>query len=309
MQPFELDLLDGGKASGRLRFPERTNLPSRMPLIVCMHGGSYDSEYFDADAQHSIFGLATRIGIPVIALDRPGYGKSKVVTVTDETYAEAQGKYINSTILPALWKEFEKRSNAKAIVLLAHSIGAMMATIAAGSYTVDQSYPLAGLITSGIGSQLHEGPREGMKQLLSIETNLINFDAQTKDAIMLQWPMKNVVESTTWQLTEKLNKPIPREELSDINTNWLTYWKKYANNLTVPIMYGSAEFDALWVSSNNAIEEYRQSFSSSPKVECGLIPKAPHCIELSCQSMAWYLRCFGFAMECVVAHTLHVTPS
>jgi hypothetical protein len=66
----------------------------------------------------------------------------------NKTYAERQGKYITSTILPALWKEYGELSSASAVVLLAHSVGAMMATIPAGSYTGTEGYSLAGLITS-----------------------------------------------------------------------------------------------------------------------------------------------------------------
>ncbi|KAJ6008611.1 hypothetical protein N7499_001337 [Penicillium canescens] len=71
----------------------------------------------------------------------------------NKTCAERQGKYINSTNLSALWKEYGELSGASAVVLLAHSIGAMMATITAGSYTGTEGYSLAGLITSGIGTE------------------------------------------------------------------------------------------------------------------------------------------------------------
>ena len=68
------------------------------------------------------------------------------------TFGQAQGNYHKSIVLPCLWQRFSERTRATAIVLLSHSIGAMIAIIAAGSYTGNEVYPLAGLITSGIGT-------------------------------------------------------------------------------------------------------------------------------------------------------------
>ena len=305
MQTFKLDLPDGGTVTGRFSFPAAAARPAYLPLLVCVPGGSYDAEYFDVDTNYSITSVSSSIGIPVIALDRPGYGGSTAAPAREgETYAEAQGKYINSTILPTLWKEFEKRSGATVIVLMAHSIGAMMATISVGSYTGDEGFSLAGLITSGIGTELVEGPRQAMLQLLNDTTESIHFDPPTKDAIMLRFPVQNVVEPEICKNTEKLNKPVPREELYDINMNWLSHWRQYSDKVAVPLMYGLSEFDALWASSEDTVESYRRAFPASPRINCGMVPMAPHCIELSLQSKAWYMKCCGFALECAVSHGL-----
>ncbi|UKZ79982.1 hypothetical protein TrVFT333_007746 [Trichoderma virens FT-333] len=246
MQVFELDLADGGKISGRFSFPEVTNPSGHTPLMVCMHGGSYDSEYFDVGA-------------------RPGYGGSKVVPVVgddDATYAEAQGRYVNDVILPSLWDSFAKRAGATAIVLMAHSIGGMMATIAAGSYSGDDQYPLAGLIVSGIASELVEEPRAAMIQLLANEESFVNFDAQSKDAIMLQWPSKNLVEAEICQYTAELNKPVPREELYDINTTWLKRWEKHAGTVLFSwctqesIDYQDGMDRTVYIATNSDIQHY-----------------------------------------------------
>lgn len=306
MEVFELDLADGGKISGRCSFPQAINPPRFTPLMICMHGGSYDSGYFDVEARYSILNFSTSIGIPVISLDRPGYGASKVVPVIGDnaTYAEAQGRYINNVILPSLWNSFAKRTGATAIVLMAHSIGGMMATIAAGSHSRDDQYPLAGLIVSGIGSKLVEGPQAAMIQLLANDETFVNFDARSKDAIMLQWPPKNLVGPEICQHTAKLNKPVPRGELYDINTTWLNRWEKHAGAVTVPVMHALGEYDGLWVSTKEATADYKKAFPRSPSVQSDIVPMAPHCIELSFQSNAWYLKCCGFAFECAVSYGL-----
>ncbi|KAF9887166.1 hypothetical protein FE257_010420 [Aspergillus nanangensis] len=303
MQQFEVSLPDGGTISGRFSFPtvaENVHLP---PLIVCIPGGSYDSEYFDANETHSIFTVATGLGIPVIALNRPGYGASTLPPNMNDlsTYNQAQGRYLNSTILPTLWTEFGGKANASAIVLLSHSIGATVAIISAGSYAGSEGYPLAGIITSGIGTELSQQPRDGMVHLMSEPSEFIHFDSDVKDALMLQLPHRKLAGLDMREHTERLNKPVPRGELHDINTTWLGYWKEYSSQIGVPLLHGLAEFDGLWVSSPQILNDYKAAFTQSPHVICEQIPMAPHCIELSFQGRAWYMRCCAFATQCTIS--------
>ncbi|KAF9894163.1 hypothetical protein FE257_009136 [Aspergillus nanangensis] len=306
MESFELPLPDGGVVSGLYNFPALTTSPTQLPLIICVPGGSYDAQYFDANADHSILAVSQKVEIPVISLNRPCYGTTTAVPAStdDLKYGEKQGRYLDSTILPTLWKEFARKSGATGIVLLAHSIGAMMATIVAGSHDESSGYPLVGLITSGIGTELAEGPRGVMIHLLNESSDLVDFDLAAKDAIMFQWPHQCLIDPKICEYTGQLNKPVPSGELDDINRNWLGYWRQYSDNVRVPLMYGLSEFDGLWTSGQRIVDDYRAAFQSSPLVNSQIIPNAPHCIELSLQSKAWFLKCCGFALECVVSKGL-----
>ncbi|GKZ51875.1 hypothetical protein AbraIFM66951_007893 [Aspergillus brasiliensis] len=310
MEPFKLSLPNGAILSGRYNFPPRDSKSTqKRPLIVCMPGGSYDFRYFDVQGAQSVFNLSSVLKIPVIALDRPGYGASTPAPDVENapTYAQAQGIYLNSVVFPVLWQAFAERAEASAMVLLSHSIGAMIATIAAGSYTGLEDYPLAGLITSGIGSELVEGPRQSMLHLLDEAAERIQFDVTPKDAIMLQLPHMNLAPLKMCHFTEELNQPVPQGELRDINATWLSYWKDYSTKVKVPLLYGLGEFDGLWTCSAETLAAYKAAFPESPKVTCEMIPMAPHCMELSFQSQAWYLKCFAFAIECIVANSIRST--
>ncbi|KAJ5359039.1 Alpha/Beta hydrolase protein [Penicillium cataractarum] len=310
MEPFKLSLPNGGILSGRYTFPPRDSKSVQTrPLIVCIPGGSYDSQYFDVQGAQSVFNLSSCLKIPVIAIDRPGYGASTPAPDVENapTYAQAQGKYLNSVVFPALWQAFADRAEASAIVLLSHSIGAMMATIAAGSYTGLENYPLVGLITSGIGSEIEEGPRQGVLRLLDEPAEFVSFEVTPKDAMMLQLPHMNLTPVEMRQFSEQLNQPVPKGEILDINTTWLGYWKDYSTNVKVPLFYGLGEFDGLWTCSADAFAVYKAAFPNSPNVTCEMIPMAPHCMELGFQSQAWYMKCFAFAIECIVAKSLRST--
>ncbi|KAJ5110191.1 hypothetical protein N7532_002836 [Penicillium argentinense] len=283
-----MHLENGGILTGRFTLPtEQASTP--IPLLVCLHGGSYDSEYFDASESLSISRISKQFRAPVIAIDRPGYGGIHHVPPatpdSDLTYAQQQGKYINGVLLPAIWREYGERSNS-AIVLLAHSIGAMMATITAGCYTRTEGYPLAGLITSG---------------LIEPDAEFVLFDPAIKDRSMLQLPGMDLVSPDVAELTAGLNKPTPIGELIDINKTWLGYWHEYSHAVRVPLMYGTSEFDELWKSTTEALEKYRQAFPSS-NGEFNAVKNAPHCIELSYQCDLWLRKCFDFAFRCIVQY-------
>ena len=104
--------------------------------------------------------------------------------------------------------------------------------------------------------------------------------------------------------TERLNWPVPTGELHDINMTWLRYWREYSDRVSVPVMHALAEFDGLWTVSPETLDDYKGEFLASPKVTSEVIPMAPHCIELSLQSKAWYMKCCAFALECAIWYGL-----
>ena len=274
---------------------------------MCLHGGSYDAEYFDCDADHSIATVAGALEIPVISVTRPGYCNSTIVPTENndnETYAQRQGQYLKSTILPALWSNYGKQSGSTALVFLGHSIGGMMAIIAAGSHTGSEGFPLGGLIVSGIGSAPEPSARAAIMEILSSKPECVNFDPGLKDDLMLQLPHNNLTNPKMKDKTAHLNKPMPYDEAYDINVTWLDHLRQYAGAIRVPVMYNISEIDGLWLSTPDAIRNFRNAFISSPRVEAAILPMAPHCIELSRQSKGWLTRCCGFAMESAIQRNL-----
>src|ERR1700742_2709170 len=93
------------------------------PLVVALPGGTYTSIYFDVPGQ-SLLDTAETVGVPVIAVDRPGYRGS--------TKAETDGSIIlrNAEVLEhligELWDTYG--SGAPGVVLIGHSIGGAVTT-------------------------------------------------------------------------------------------------------------------------------------------------------------------------------------
>ncbi|KNG89509.1 hypothetical protein ANOM_002230 [Aspergillus nomiae NRRL 13137] len=106
--------------------------------------------------------------------------------------------------------------------------------------------------------------------------------------------------------TEDLNKLVPLDELHDVCTTWQSYWRSYAERVTVPFLYAVVDQDGFWDSSEEGTMQSTQVFQTeSPKVENVGMPMAPHCMEMSLQGTAWLLRCLGFAIECTMGQDIY----
>ncbi|KAB8231817.1 alpha/beta fold hydrolase [Aspergillus alliaceus] len=294
---FSLDLGGSRALTGRVSIPNplQTSGTSRpVPLLVCIHGGSYDSEYFDIDSKHSIFELGRSLRIPVVAIDRPGYGgstaypdlKNEDIEERGTTFSNEQGKYLDSIVFPALWKEFGPSSGAASMVVFPHSIGGMVAIIAAAMYANNdgkKQYPLTGLIVSGIGckSHMHESPDSNQRSSENNNGNRESLHTDEQQTHMRFNPIPSY--------TEALNKPVPLGELHDIRTTWQNYWVSYAEQITVPFLYGVGDHDGFWDSSEEGIAQFTDVFrTSSPRVQSVVVPMAPHCVEMSCKERRGY---------------------
>ncbi|KAL2833182.1 hypothetical protein BJY01DRAFT_239541 [Aspergillus pseudoustus] len=117
-----------------------------------------------------------------------------------------------------------------------------------------------------------------------------------KDKIMFR---PDTCSAEVLSQSERLNATLPALEVQQFGRTWMPVRRdKWAVHITAPVMFTLVEDDPFFESTENEAEKYKKAFSSSSRVDTSLVPKAPHCMELSYWSQGWYARCFGFAMEC-----------
>ncbi|KAF2159764.1 hypothetical protein M409DRAFT_29767 [Zasmidium cellare ATCC 36951] len=320
MQPFELALPEGRKTTGLIHFPAQSSRKRiSTPSIVTLHGGTYTASYFNVDDEHSIGNIAKALGAPVVCVTRPGYGDSSVQPRdSDETWIHQQGRFFHETILPAIWQEYGgAKTNSTSIVLLGHSVGGGVVIATAARYSTENSpkYPLSGLVTSGISSTVSKAlaqqqePGGNVEEAQKVENKSTQNDGTflwpiaMKDQLLLCSNM-NLCSPSILEASESLNAPIPAPETLDVQKQWFEYWRELAAEVKVPHMNTMPEYDWLWEVNREIMEDFGRAFESCPRMEISILPEAPHCIELSRQSEAWYFRSFGFAMECAGAFDL-----
>jgi pimeloyl-ACP methyl ester carboxylesterase len=302
--PFSFKLPDGNTLTGWQSFPDRASINGPgTPLIVGMHGGSYDSSYFNASPKTSILRITEATGIPVISIDRPGYqGSSALPKLKDgETYIQQCGQYLNDIVLPHIWNEIaQARQSPKptSIVLHAHSIGAAIAIVAAGLCTEESRYPLAGISLSGIGIEYLPAIQANMAHVLDahIPPPTIKFPTDAKDEIM--FGLEGLFDPKIKEETEQLNNAMAFAEVLDIQRLWPGYWDTYASKVEIPVFYVAAQHDAMFVSTPQNAEDFGKHFTKCKVIDVAYVPSAGHCIELGHQGIGYLTRVVGWAMNC-----------
>ena len=119
----------GMSITGKRRPAEGAAVAQDVPLIIAVHGGTYTSEYFDIPG-HSLLDHAAGLGIPIVAIDRPGYRVSTPVGASDSIILK--NAEVLDQVIAELWEAWGQGTSG--VFLIGHSIGgAVVTAIAAGN--------------------------------------------------------------------------------------------------------------------------------------------------------------------------------
>jgi pimeloyl-ACP methyl ester carboxylesterase len=199
------------------------------PLIVALHGGSHTATYFDVPG-YSLLERSAAVNIPIIALDRPGYGDSTPLVSADASIAR------NAEVLDeAIGKMWQERGAGRDVVLIGHSIGGEITNAIAARRP---TWPLCGIAISGVGLL---APRQLEIQTAALpDIPLITRPSPMKDAAMFgpPWTYDDVMP----QASHIADAPVPRREIIDITSWWSKKVRALAAAVTVPVHYRQAEF-------------------------------------------------------------------
>jgi pimeloyl-ACP methyl ester carboxylesterase len=273
--------------SGRARTGEHA-APADAPLIVAIHGGTYTSIYFDVPG-YSLLDRAAALGIPALAIDRPGYLESSPFSPEDATI-ELNAKRLDEAI-GHLWEKFG--NGGPGIVVIGHSIG--------GAITVDiaarrPKWPLLGIAVSGVGLEVATGSGEAWASLPKIP--MVELPSELKDGVMFgpAWTFNADMPVSS----HAADAPVPRAELIDITSTWGKRVRSLAANVAVPVHYRQAQFDRLWIVDEEQVKNFAAAFSGAPQVDARLFASAGHCIDFHRLGRAFQLDQLAFALRCAV---------
>ena len=256
------------------------------PLIVAVHGGTYSSLYFDVPG-HSLFSQAAAIGVPILALDRPGYGES-VELAESESTLRGNAAFLRNALGDA-WSRY--RGSAQGIVLVAHSIGAAISMIVAGE---ELDWPLLGLAISGVGLRTPPGHREAWAALPP--TYRVEIPSALKDQVMFGPP--GSYDEHMPAASHIADVPAPKAELVDIVSTWHDVVRDVAARISVPVHYRQGEFDGLWIVSEAEVKGFNDALVNAPRVDARLMPGVGHCIDFHREGGDFQMQQLAFAMQC-----------
>ena len=257
-----------------------------LPLVVAVHGGTYTSKYFDV-AGYSLLDRASALNIPIVAIDRPGYGESALLPEADSTI-RGQARYLIGP-LEEIWERYGK--GTRGIVLIAHSIGA---AISAAIASEPGGLPLIGLAISGVGLRTpgeHRGAWDSLPK-----TPLVDLPTPMKDSLMFGPP--GSFDPAMPAASHIANTRAVRAELVDIVSVWHEIVHEVLGKVAVPVHYRHAEMDHLWIVNQGEIDGFARALTKSPRVDAAMIRNTGHCMDFHRVGAALHMQQLGFALQC-----------
>lgn len=252
-------------------------------MLVTLHGGGLHSGYFHGTAHPdvSLLTLGRALGYSVLALDRPGYGRS---ADAPDSVTTASGQA--QAIWQALQNSFMVRDFGEGLFLVGHSFGSMVATDMAG--TVPKGAPLAGLAISGVGTRY---------QPAVLETFELGAAAPKPDRRM-HWGDEILYPAATFDSGVRPHAAMPSPEPVDAR-RWPELVASVASKIEVPVQLVLAESELNWNAGPSGLKELERLFTRAAFVETGIQRFASHNISLGWSARAYHLRVLAFAEDCL----------
>lgn len=272
-----------GRMSGRSRLPQEA---FDAPLIVAIHGGSYDSAYFDT-AGHSLLDRAEANGLAIVAIDRPGYGDTPLLSRAEMTLA-GQARFLTG-VLGELWAAHG--AERPGIVLIAHSIGAAIALLVASE---PGDLPLLGVAVSGVGLRTPEGHNAAWDALP--DTDLVLLPEEMKDMVM--FGPAGSFDPAAVAAARTANRTTPKVELLEITGVWHALAADVLGRIAVPVHYRQGEGDKLWIVDEGEVRGFAQALGRSPRVDAAMLRGTGHCLDFHAIGPAFQLSQLSFALQC-----------
>ncbi|MET9130955.1 alpha/beta fold hydrolase [Streptomyces antibioticus] len=248
--------------------------------VVALHGSGMNAAYFHAraDPRLSLLTLGPRLGYTVLALDRPGYGRSASAVPDGQRLAEQ-----TRTVRAALADFAARHGTGAGLFLLAHSFGGKVALTAAA----DDGVPgLLGLDVSGCGHE-YAVPPGAVSDLDGPERRRRNWGP------LRLYPPGTFVAGGAFVAT------VPAREFADLE-DWPRVLDTAAPRIRVPVRFTFAEHEGWWRHDDTRLRSLRTRFTAAPRVVVERRADAGHNISLGWAARAYHLSALAFLEECLV---------
>ena len=254
------------------------------PLVIAIHGGTYNSRYFDV-AGHSLIESAGRNGIRAIAIDRYGYGETPFIA---DMSILGQARALSEALVP-VWKAH--CGKARGVVLIGHSIGAAITLAIAAA---PGELPLLGIAISGIGVRTPGSHSAMWNALPNLPT--VDMPGVIKDQLMFGQPGSFAAHMPA--ASHVADAPVPKAELVDIVGGWQQQAAAVSAAVRVPVHYRQAEHDRLWVVDRSEVDAFAARFTHTPRIDAAMVRDTGHCMDFHTIGSALHLQQLGFAVQC-----------
>ena len=260
-----------------------------LPLVIAVHGGGYTSAYFDVP-DYSLLDRAAGLGLPIIAVDRPGYGGSSPVS-PDGSVLLANAAALEH-LISELWAA--NGAGTAGVFLIGHSIGAEISLLIAAR---KPPWPLLGIAVSGCLLRQPEGFAERWAAIPDLTMESPN-DQKAARMFGPEWTRRGDMPEASYFTSV----PVLTAELVETASNWQDTFREIAPNISVPVHLRQGEFEKLWITDAEQIAEFTADLTACPQVDAEIFPAAGHAIDYHRAGAAFQVQQLSFALNCAARH-------
>lgn len=284
MSSSRFDLVDDGVQVGGL---VNGSAGRGRPLLVCLHGGGYNSGYFDLPG-HSLLDRGERNGFKVLALDRLSYGATDAYEGDD--VFEANTRVVGSAI-GRIWET--SADPHCGVIVVGQPIGAVIALLIAAQHP---QWPLLGVSVTGIAD---DPPAEVVGAWTSVPTGVpVTLDEEQRRGML--FGAEGSFDPGVVSLSQELAELAQVRELVEVVELWPDLFRTVAGEIDVPVHLVLTEFEKLWVTGQEAVAGMAARFTNSPRIDSDYFVAVGHNIDHHHLGEALHLEQLAFALRCAV---------
>jgi pimeloyl-ACP methyl ester carboxylesterase len=289
-EPIEVDQIvlpvGGTELSALLAEPDTPRA-----LVLALHGGGMTAEYFHGRAHPdlSLLALGRRLGFSVLAIDRPGYGRSRTAFPDGQSLHDQ-----TTTVFEALDGFASRHATGDGVFIVAHSYGLKLALHLA---THPRGAELLGLDGSGA---VYRYQRDLPPSAAAADADA---DASTNtpgSRRELFWGDESLYPPGTFDLGMRPIAPVPASEMRE-SARWTEMLPALAADVRLPYQLTVAQHERWWQSTDADLVEYRALFRTTPLMTIRRQAAAGHNISLGWAARAYHLNALAFAEQCLQA--------
>jgi pimeloyl-ACP methyl ester carboxylesterase len=262
--------------------------PAGVPLgvVIALHGSGYLSRYWDypADPAGSLLRQGRALGYRVIAVDRPGYGRSRAADA-GTTCLESQARILADLIAQVRWE-----SRPAPVFLVGHSLGSLLAVRLAAR---EAAAKVAGLDVTGLPVRWRTDIRA------AVESDAEGFGSSLHDTrrrLALFFGPPGTYDPRVVTAEFEFTHRIPRIEMRDSLAS-PQILRALAPKVRVPVQSTVAEHEKVIVGGRQSVAANGALFSSSPRSVARWQPGAGHNVSLHHVAGEYHARALAFFDE------------
>ena len=261
-------------------------------LVLALHGGGMTAAYFHGRAHPdlSLLRLGRRLGFTVLALDRPGYGRSGRVLPRGQLLTEQA-----DTVYGALDDFAARHATGAGVFVVGHSYGLKLALFLAAH---PRGKELIGL--DGSGSAYRYQPAldpAAAETELTADGSVTSYASRSPRELF--WGSESLYPPGTFTRGMRPIAAVPEIE-SDESARWPDLLPGVAAEVRVPFQFSVAEHEQWWQVTDADLAEYQALFTAAPHVVVRRQPAAGHNISLGWAARSYHLNALAFAEQCLL---------